>query len=123
MTDMTLNTANATAADATAVLQTPIERFMFGAKCLQKAMAKTDASDDVLAAQRAEVKTLREKVSAALNGDGDFDAAGKAFKVANNKLDKLLDARESALRDAKAGVDALRRALDALADDLRELES
>ena len=34
MNDMTLNTANATAADATAVLQTPIERFMFGAKCL-----------------------------------------------------------------------------------------
>lgn len=121
MNDMTLNTTDATAVDTTPV-QTAIERFMFGAKCLQKAMTKADASDSVLAAQRAEVKTLREKVSAALNGEGDFDAESKAFKAANNKLDKLMDGRESTLRDAKAGIDSLRRALDAVADDLRELE-
>lgn len=122
MNDMTLNTTDATAIDTAAVAQTPIERFMFGAKCLQKAMVKTTASDEVMFNQRVEIQQLRDAVTDALNGKGDFDAASKAFKAANNKLDKMIDARDAALRDAKAGVDALRRALDAVADDLRDLE-
>ena len=118
-TDMsTLPTLNTPATPA----QSSIERFAFGAKALQKAMAKADASDTALFNQRVEIQKLRDAVTDALAGDGDFDAASKAFKAANNKLDKLIDARDSVLKDAKAGVDALRRALDAVADDLRDLE-
>ena len=102
--------------------QTPIDRFMLGAKALQKAVARAAASDETLFNQRLEIQQLREAVTDALAGNGDFDAASKAFKAANNKLDKLIDNRDSILRDAKLGVDALRRALDAVADDLRELE-
>ena len=116
-TDMsTLDTQDA------APSQTSIERFMFGAKALQKAVAKAAASDEALFNQRVEIQQLRDDVTKALNGEGDFDTASKAFKVANNKLDKMIDARDATLRDAKAGVDALRRALDAVADDLRDLE-
>lgn len=122
MNDMTLNTTDATAVDSAAVVQTAIERFMFGAKCLQKAMTKASGSDETLFNQRLEIQQLRDDVSKALAGDGDFDAASRAFKAANNKLDKLIDARDATLKDAKAGIDALRRALDAVADDLRDLE-
>lgn len=102
--------------------ETPIDRFMAGAKFLQKSVAKAATSDEVLFAQRLEIQKLRDDVTKALGGEGDFDAASKAFKAANNKLDKLLDARDATLRSAKEGVDALRRALDAVADDLRDLE-
>lgn len=106
----------------TATAETAIDRFMLGAKALQKAVARAVASDETLFNQRLEIQQLRETVTAALVGNGDFDAASKAFKAANNKLDKLIDARNSNLGNAKAGVDALRRALDAVADDLRDLE-
>lgn len=106
----------------TATAETAIDRFMLGAKALQKAVARAVASDETLFNQRLEIQQLRETVTAALAGNGDFDAASKAFKAANNKLDKLIDARNSNLANAKAGVDALRRALDAVADDLRDLE-
>jgi len=113
-TDMNdLSTANA---------ETAIDRFMLGAKALQKAVARATASDETLFNQRLEIQQLREAVTNALAGNGDFDAASKAFKAANNKLDKLIDARNANLANAKAGVDALRRALDAVADDLRDLE-
>lgn len=106
----------------TATAETTIDRFMLGAKALQKAVARATASDETLFNQRLEIQQLREAVTNALAGNGDFDAASKAFKAANNKLDKLIDARNSNLANAKAGVDALRRALDAVADDLRDLE-
>ena len=106
----------------TATTETSIDRFMLGAKALQKAVARAAASDETLFNQRLEIQQLREAVTSALAGNGDFDAASKAFKAANNKLDKLIDARNSNLASAKAGVDALRRALDAVADDLRDLE-
>lgn len=106
----------------TATAETSIDRFMLGAKALQKAVARAAASDETLFNQRLEIQQLREAVTDALAGNGDFDAASKAFKAANNKLDKLIDARNSNLASAKAGVDALRRALDAVADDLRDLE-
>ena len=106
----------------TATAETAIDRFMLGAKALQKAVARAAASDEALFNQRLEIQQLREAVTDALAGNGDFDAASKAFKSANNKLDKLIDARNSNLANAKAGVDALRRALDAVADDLRDLE-
>ena len=106
----------------TATAETSIDRFMLGAKALQKAVARAAASDEALFNQRLEIQQLREAVTDALAGNGDFDAASKAFKAANNKLDKLIDARNSNLASAKAGVDALRRALDAVADDLRDLE-
>ena len=106
----------------TATTETSIDRFMLGAKALQKAVARAAASDEALFNQRLEIQQLREAVTDALAGNGDFDAASKAFKAANNKLDKLIDARNANLANAKAGVDALRRALDTVADDLRDLE-
>lgn len=102
--------------------ETDIVPFMLGAKALQKAVARAVASDEALFNQRLEIQQLREAVTDALAGNGDFDAASKAFKAANNKLDKLIDASNASLANAKAGVDALRRALDAVADGLRDLE-
>lgn len=118
-TDMsTLPTLNA---DATPE-QSQIDRFAFGAKMLQKAFAKAATGDQALADQRAETKMLRDMVTKALDGNGDFDAASKAFKAASNKLDKLIDARNSNIKDAKAGVDALQTALSALKIELEALE-
>lgn len=102
--------------------QSPIDRFMLGAKALQKAFTRTGAADDQLLDQRVQIQQLREDVTTALNGKGDFDAASKAFKAANNKLDKMIDARDATLRDAKAGITALRGALDDLYAELLDLE-
>lgn len=115
MTDTNMQTTNNA--------ETTISRFLNGAKALGKAFAKIEGADQALFDQRVETQQCREAVSAALAGDGDFDAASKAFKVANNKLDKLMDAGNGALANARAGVDALRRALDALADDLSAMEA
>lgn len=102
--------------------QSSIERFTAGAKLLQKGFAKAEASDTALFNQRVEIQKLRDAVTDALAGKGDFDAASKAFKAANNKLDKMIDARDSTLRDAKEAIAALHAMLDAVADDLRDLE-
>lgn len=122
MTDLTLNTENATQVANSDVTLSNIERFLAGAKSLSKAFAKINSADQALFDQRLEVQQHKEAVSAALNGTGDFDAATRAFRAANNKLDKLLDANDSSLKSALAGIDALRRALDGLADDLRAAE-
>ena len=122
MTDMNLNTTDATEVAATEALVTPIDKFLAGAKALHKAFAKIAGAEDALTDQRIIVQQLREDVSAALNGTGNFDEASKAFKQGNNKLDKMLDANTAALNSALAGVDALRQALDGLKDDLRAME-
>lgn len=123
MTDLTLNTTDATEVAVAEAIATPVDKFLAGAKALHKAFAKIAASEEALFDQRLEVQQLREAVTDALAGKGDFDAASKAFKQGNNKLDKLIDANTSSLDNAKAGVDALRRALDDLADDLRAMEA
>lgn len=123
MTDLTLNTTDAVAVQTAEVVATPIDKFLAGAKALHKAFTKITASEEALFDQRLEVQQLREAVTDALAGKGDFDAASKAFKQGNNKLDKLIDANTGSLDNAKAGVDAMRRALDDLADDLRAMEA
>lgn len=122
MTDMNLNTADATEVAAAEVLVTPIDKFLAGSKALHKAFAKIAAGEETLSNQRIIVQQLREDVTAALNGKGDFDEASKAFKQGNNKLDKMMDANTATLNSALAGVDALRQALDDLEDDLRSME-
>lgn len=121
MTPMTdIDTTDAVTTD-TIVVPT-VDRFAAGAKALQKAFAKAGSADDLLFNQRLEIQQLRDSVSEALNGNGDFDAASKAFKASNNKLDKMIDARDATLRDAKAGITALRGALDDLYAELLDLE-
>lgn len=122
MTDMNLNTADATEVAATEVLTTPIDKFLAGSKSLHKAFAKIAAGEETLSNQRIVVQQLREDVTAALNGKGDFDEASKAFKQGNNKLDKLMDANSATLKSALIGINALRFALDDLEDDLRMME-
>lgn len=122
MTDMTLNTTDVTEVAATEVLATPIDKFLAGAKALHKAFAKIASGEDALTDQRIVVQQLREDVTAALNGTGNFDEASKAFKQGNNKLDKMMDANTATLNSALVGINALRFALDDLEDDLRSME-
>lgn len=117
-----LNTATATEVPAAEVAPTAIEKLLAGSKVLAKLVDKVNQIDAATADQRLEVQMIKEEVTAALSGQGDFAAASKAFQVANNKLDKLLEARESALSSAKLGQKALRDHLDAVADQLRALE-
>lgn len=119
MTD--IDTTNATEATDSTVVSLP-ERFFAGSKALVKLFAKLDLSDDLLRDQRKEVQARREDVTAAMAGNGDFAAASKAFQKVNNQLDKLLDNRNALIGSARAGVDALRRALDELSDELNRLE-
>ncbi len=122
MTDMNLNTTDAIEVAATEVLTTPIDKFLAGSKSLHKAFAKITAGEETLSNQRIVVQQLREDVTAALNGKGDFDEASKAFKQGNNKLDKMMDANSATLKSALIGINALRFALDDLEDDLRSME-
>lgn len=122
MTDMNLNTTDATEVAATEALTTPIDKFLAGSKSLHKAFTKITAGEETLSNQRIVVQQLREDVTAALNGKGDFDEASKAFKQGNNKLDKLMDANSATLKSALIGINALRFALDDLEDDLRVME-
>jgi DNA-binding transcriptional regulator LsrR (DeoR family) len=107
MNDLTLNTTGA----VEATLVTPatvelnaVEKLLFASRAIAGSIKKVEAADE------------------STSGTGDFDAASRAFKAGNNKLDRLIDTRESMLSGAKAGVKAIRDLLDAVSDQLRALE-
>lgn len=125
MNDLTLNTANATEATldvAVVPTVTNLDRFLAGTKSLQRAMLKAKQSEPLLATARLEIAVLKDQVTAALSGTGDFDATSRAFKAAATKLDKLMEANELAIGTARAGVNALKSALGGLGDDIDDLE-
>ena len=123
MNDLTqVDTTDATATALVPAAVNPATVFGDAARSVQKAAARAQVADLALLDQRLEVQTLRDAVTAALNGDGDFDAASKAFKAANNKVDKLIDTRDAAVKFALDGITAVRGLLDSMTDQLRILE-
>mgnify|MGYP003452951833 FL=1 len=123
MTDLnvTLDTTNATPATL-APEMSAVEKLLFASRSIAGSIKKVEAADENTFNQRVAVQQLRDDVTAALAGDGDFDAASKAFKAGNNKLDRLIDNRDSMLSGAKAGVKAIRDLLDSVSDQLRDME-
>lgn len=123
MTDLnvTLDTTTATPATLTPEMSA-VEKLLFASRSIAGSIKKVEAADENTFNQRVAVQQLRDDVTAALAGDGDFDAASKAFKAGNNKLDRLIDNRDSMLSGAKAGVKAIRDLLDSVSDQLRDME-
>lgn len=123
MTDLnvTLDTATVTPATLTPEMSA-VEKLLFASRSIAGSIKKVEAADENTFNQRVAVQQLRDDVTAALAGDGDFDAASKAFKAGNNKLDRLIDNRDSMLSGAKAGVKAIRDLLDSVSDQLRDME-
>lgn len=118
----TLNEIDTTNAVA-AVVATPADTLMLAAKLVARSVAKIAATDDLLAAQQVLVQGAKDKVAAALAGDGSFDDAGRVFKAANNKLDKLLETREALVSNANADLDAVRDQIAAVQAQLRALDA
>lgn len=123
MTDLnvTLDTATVTPATLTPEMSA-VEKLLFASRSIAGSIKKVEAADENTFNQRVAVQQLRDDVTAALAGNGDFDAASKAFKAGNNKLDRLIDNRDSMLSGAKAGVKAIRDLLDSVSDQLRDME-
>lgn len=127
MTDLNVNTdlttATEVAADVPAVLA-PSDRLLLAAKLVFKSLAKVTLLDDQLADQTIALSTTKQRVTEALsNGGTGFDDASRAFKAANNKLDKLLESREAVVRTAQLDLDAVRDTLAAVQAQLRSLEA
>lgn len=126
MNDLTLDTTNAAAATDALVPATPqmnaVDKLLIAARSMGSLVKKVEAADESTFNQRLAVQLLRDDVTDALAGNGDFDAASRAFKAGNNKLDRMLENRETMLSGAKAGVKAIRDLMDAVSDQLRDLE-
>lgn len=123
MTDLNVTLDTATAIPATLTPEmSAVEKLLFASRAIAGSIKKVEAADENTFNQRVAVQQLRDDVTAALAGDGDFDAASKAFKAGNNKLDRLIDNRDSMLSGAKAGVKAIRDLLDSVSDQLRDME-
>lgn len=121
MTNLTtINTTDATTASAVA---SPADTLLLAAKLVAKTVAKIAATDELLAAQQLAVQAAKQKVADALAGDGSFDDAGRVFKAANNKLDKLLETREALIGNANADLDAVRNQIAAVQAQLRALDA
>jgi hypothetical protein len=126
MNDLTLNTENATEVAATgiAMVLAPSDRLLLAAKLVAKSLAKVTLLDDQLADLTIALSTTKQRVTDALsNGGTGFDDASRAFKQANNKLDKLLESREAVVRTAQFDLDAVRDTLAAVQSQLRSLEA
>jgi len=120
MTTLTdIDTTNAVAA----TVANPADTLMLAAKLVAKTVTKIAATDDLLAAQQLAVQAAKQKVSDALAGNGNFDDAGRVFKAANNKLDKLLETREALVSNANADLDAVRDQIAAVQAQLRALDA
>lgn len=123
MTDLNVNLDTTTATPATLTQEmSAVEKLLFASRAIAGSIKKVETADENTFNQRLAVQQLRDDVTAALAGNGDFDAASKAFKAGNNKLDRLIDNRDSMLSGAKAGVKAIRDLLDSVSDQLRDME-
>lgn len=121
MTDLTLNTDNVTDA-VIEVIASPSDRLLIAAKLVARTVARVTAIDTLLADQTIALSTSKQRVTEALaNGGTGFDEASRAFKAANNKLDKLLESRESLVGTAQLDLDAARDTIAAVQAQLRGL--
>ena len=123
MTDLNVNTDTTNATEVTLALS-PSDRLLFAAKLVSKSLAKVTLLDDQLADQTIALSSTKQRVTEALtNGGTGFDDASRAFKQANNKLDKLLESRELVVRTAQLDLDAIRDTLAAVQAQLHSLEA
>ena len=129
MTDLNLNTDIDTTAEVAidnpvVAVVTPSDRLLLAAKLVAKSLAKVTLLDDQLADQTIALSTTKQRVTEALsNGGTGFDDASRAFKAANNKLDKTLESREAVVRTAQLDLDAVRDTLAAVQAQLHSLEA
>lgn len=116
MNDIADIPAEITEADAT---QTTIGKVQFAAKMLGKGFAKLDKIELALAELGDARKAAQQRVTDVMAAGGEgFDEASRAFKQANNKFDRALDARTAKLNDLNAGIAALRGLLDDLETEI-----
>ena len=123
MTDMNLNIDTTTATAAPSPVVSPAARMLLAAKLVNTTIGKIAALDDALADQRIVVQVAKEDVTTALTTGKDFDAASKAFKVSNTKLDKMLESRETLVSNAQKDLDAVRDTLAEVSAQLRSLDA
>lgn len=122
-TDMdSLPTLNAAPAPANPV-QKPLENLALMARTLNRSLSRACGMDTDITNQRTTVLIARNDVTRAMTEGGDFDASSRAFKQANNKLDRMIEAREVLLANAKADIRVLRGLLDELDDEIATLEA
>lgn len=120
MTDLTLNTDVNDATEV--VIAPPSDRLLLASKLVARTVARVTALDGQLADQTIALATTKQRVTEALaNGGTGFDDASRAFKQANNKLDKLLESRESLVGTAQLDLDAARDTIAAVQAQLRGL--
>ena len=104
------------------VIASPSDRLLIAAKLVARTVARVTAIDTLLADQTIALSTTKQRVTEALaNGGTGFDEASRAFKAANNKLDKLLESRESLVGTAQLDLDAARDTIAAVQAQLRGL--
>lgn len=120
MTDLNVNTDVTDA--VIEVTASPSDRLLIAAKLVARTVARVTAIDTLLADQTIALSTSKQRVTEALaNGGTGFDEASRAFKAANNKLDKLLESRESLVGTAQLDLDAARDTIAAVQAQLRGL--
>lgn len=106
---------------------TPLENSLIdlelATRDVARSLRRTQSMTGDVERQRAAITEAREAVTRAMAENGDFDAATRAFKSANNKLDRLIDTREGLLKTAREKMLELRGVLDALDDELATLEA
>lgn len=124
MNDLTLNTENATEVTTVVVVVPASDRLLLAAKLVSRTVGKVALLDGQLADQTIAVSVAKQRVTEALSNNGTgFDDASRVFKAANNKLDKLLEAREAAVNTAQLDLDAARDTIAAVQAQLRNLEA
>lgn len=111
----------------TAPKLTPLENTLVNVELLTRTLSRNlkrvqNMSTEIVD-QRTSVTVARNDVTRAMTEGGDFDSATRAFKTANNKLDRLLETREVLLKNAQADITALRAQLDDLTDEVVTLEA
>ena len=120
MTDLNVNTDVTDATEV--VIASPSDRLLIAAKLVARTVARVTVIDTLLADQTIALSTSKQRVTEALaNGGTGFDEASRAFKAANNKLDKLLESRESLVGTAQLDLDAARDTIAAVQAQLRGL--
>jgi hypothetical protein len=114
------NDAPTIAPAATAVISAS-QSLLAASKLVSKNMARVSALDEAISTQRDTLIDAKGAVTKALEDDGDFSAAGRVFKAANNKLDRMIEQRETVADDLHADIDAVRNVLAEVSKDARSL--
>lgn len=98
--------------------QDPIITMLSLANGIAKNLRKYNGLNDEVAAQRAAIAQAREAVNEAMDNGGDADSAFRAYKSANNKLDKLIEQHENLRTALPDDMAALRDLIDDLTPEV-----